>query len=315
DYPRDDRCDQSTWGGAERGFIRAGQQTGAKCGVLSTFSDTMSESVAARLMDAGIVSLAGIDAGLAGIRAAVDVGRAWRREPSPLLLGPGRQVDPPSPQATATVLDEAQSKKILAKCGVPIPPSLVVGSVQEATEAAKELGFPVVVKALGVAHKTEVGGVRLGLQSSDEVASAVTEMLHLAERFLVEEMVDGAVAELIVGVARDPQLGPYLLVGGGGILVELVRDSISLLLPVTRDQVVEAIGRLRCAPLFRGFRGAPRADLNAAADAVLAVASWVEKDPDAFVELDINPLLLLAEGHGVVAADALIKRHQQEDRR
>jgi acetyl-CoA synthetase len=117
-------------------------------------------------------------------------------------------------------------------------------------------------------------------------------------------MVEGVVAELIVGVARDEPFGPYLLVGGGGILVEMMKDSASLLMPTTRERVLHALDQLKCAPLFNGFRGAPPADLNAAVDVILAVAGMVEND---LIELDINPLMLLAEGQGVVAADALIR--------
>jgi acetyl-CoA synthetase len=182
----------------------------------------------------------------------------------------------------------------------------VVRSAGEAAAAAEELGYPVVVKALGVAHKTEVGGVRLDLGSADEVSAAVMEMSGLCESYLIEKMVDGVIAELIVGVARDEQFGPYLLVGGGGILVEIMKDSASLLLPTTRECVLHALGQLKCAPLFNGFRGAPSADLNAAADVILAVAALVESDPSSISELDINPLMLLAEGQGAVAADALI---------
>ena len=210
DYPREDLCDQSTWGGAERGFVRAVQQTGTKAAVLATFSDTMSESVAARLMKDG------------------------------------------------------------------------------------------------VAHKTEVGGVKLGLGCAEEVSAAVMEMAGLSKSYLIEKMVDGVVAELIVGVARDAQFGPYLLVGGGGILVEMMKDSTSLLMPTTRERVLQALSQLKCAPLFNGFRGAPPADLNAAVDVILAVAGMLENNPLSIIELDINPLMLLAEGRGVVAADALI---------
>ena len=323
DYPREDRCDQSTWGGAERGFVRAAQQTGTKGAVLATFSDTISESVAARLMKDGVAMLAGIDAGLAGIQAAVDVGDAWSRPPSPpLLTGFGqRQDDAASSTAVheaassyarsgVKVLDEAESKGLLARSGVPVPSARVVRNAEEAAAAAEALGYPVVVKALGVAHKTEVGGVRLDLSSADEVSAAVMEMSGLSESYLIEKMVgcraNGVVAELIVGVARDEQFGPYLLVGGGGIMVELMKDSVSLLMPTTRERVLHALGQLKCAPLFSGFRGAPPADLNAAADVILAVAGMVENDPSSIIELDINPLMLLAEGQGVVAADALI---------
>jgi acyl-CoA synthetase (NDP forming) len=307
DYPREDRCDQSTWGGAERGFVRAARQTGTKGAVLATFSDTISESVVARLMKEGIASLGGIDAGVAGIQAAVDVGDAWSRPPSPpLLTSFGQQQDLP-----VKVLDEAESKGLLGRWGVPVPSSRVVRSAGEAAAAAGELGYPVVVKALGVTHKTEVGGVRLDLGSADEVSAAVMEMSGLSESYLIEKMVDGVVAELIVGVAHDEQFGPYLLVGGGGIMVELMKDSVSLLLPTTRERVLHAFGQLKCAPLFGGFRGAPPADLNAAADVVLAVAGMVEKDPSSIIELDINPLMLLPEGQGVVAADALISLNAQ----
>ncbi|MFQ6016428.1 MAG: acetate--CoA ligase family protein, partial [Anaerolineae bacterium] len=302
DYPREDRCDQSTWGGAERGFVRAVQQTGTKGAVLATFADTISESVAERLMKQGVAMLAGIDDGLAGIQAAVDVGAAWSRPASPpLLAGFGQRRD-----VRTKVLDEAESKALLARWGVPVPASRVVRHPEEAATAAEALGYPVVVKALGVTHKTEVGGVRAGLGCAEEVSAAVAEMASLAESYLVEKMIVSAVAELIVGVARDEQFGPYLLVGGGGILVELMKDSESLLLPVTREEVLRALDRLKCAPLFSGFRGAPPADLKAAVDVIMAVAAMVENDPSSIVELDINPLLLLAEGQGVVAADALI---------
>jgi acyl-CoA synthetase (NDP forming) len=308
DYPRQDLCDQSSWGGAERGFVRAAQQTGTKAAVLATFSDTMSESVAARLMKDGVALLAGIDAGIAGIQAAVDIGAAWRRPPSPpLLTSVGQRQD-----GAVKVLDEAESKELIARYGVPIPSARVVDSAREAVVAAGELGYPVAVKALGFAHKTEVGGIRLGLGSAEAVSAAVMAMSDLCESYLIEKMVDGVVAELIVGVASDEQFGPYLLVGGGGILVELMKDSVSLLMPTTRERVLHALGQLKCAPLFNGFRGAPPADLNGAADVILAVASMVENDPSSIVELDINPLMLLAEGQGVVAADALIKTNRKE---
>ncbi len=303
DYPREDLCDQSTWAGAERGFVRATHTSGVKGAVLSTFSDTISETVASRLIKEGIAPLAGIDAGIAGIQAAVDVGAAWNRPPfRPLLSHGGLDTDSPT-----IVLDEAESKVLLSQWGVPVPPARVVCSAQEAVAAAEELGFPVAAKALGIAHKTEAGAIKLNLHNAGEVLTAITELGHLSESHLIEKMVDGAVAELIVGIARDDQFGPYLLVGGGGILVELIKDSRSLLLPVDKDQVIKALGELRCAPLFSGFRGRPVADLEGAADAIMAIAAAVENDPASIIELDVNPLMLLPQDQGVVAADALIR--------
>ena len=303
DYPRDDLCDQSSWGGAERAFVRAVQKTNTRGAVMTTFADTISEQVAVRLMKDGVVMLAGIDAGLSGIRAAVDVGAAWKQPAGlPLLTSFGQsQEGPPN------VLDEAESKDLLARNGIPIPASRIVHSSEEAVAAADALGYPVVVKAMGIAHKTEVGGVRLNLGNADKVAAAIMEMSALSGSFLIEKMVEGVVAELIVGVSRDEQFGPYLLVGAGGILVELMKDSEAILLPTTRTQVLHALGQLKCSPLLSGYRGAPPADLNAAADVILIIAGMVEDNPSAIIELDINPLMLLEEGRGVVAADSLIR--------
>jgi acetyl-CoA synthetase len=119
-------------------------------------------------------------------------------------------------------------------------------------------------------------------------------------------MISDCVAELLVGVAQDEQFGPYLVIGGGGILVEIMKDSVSLLLPTTRERVFSALEKLKCAPLLKGFRGAPPADLDAAVDAIISLSVLIENDPLSINELDINPLMLLAEGKGVVAADALI---------
>jgi acetyl-CoA synthetase len=168
DYPREDLCDQSTWGGAERGFVRALKQTGTKGAVFSTFSDTISEPVAERLMKNGVAMLAGIDTGLAGIQAAVDVGAAWNRPPCLPLLKDYGQI----PEGATRILNEAESKAFLAQIGVPVPVSQVVDSAEEAAEAADSLGYPVALKALGVPHKTDVGGVKLNLGNANEVSAA-----------------------------------------------------------------------------------------------------------------------------------------------
>jgi acetyl-CoA synthetase len=188
-----------------------------------------------------------------------------------------------------------------------------VDDVEGAVKAAREIGFPVVAKAQGIAHKTDVGALELNLESVEDVEAAASRLLQLSQRCLIEKMVDGVVTELIVGVTRDEQFGPHLVVGGGGIFVEILKDSRSLLLPVSREEVLEALEGLRCAPLFQGYRGNPRGDLAAAADVVLAVAAFVEDNSSSVAELDINPLMVLAEGRGVVAADALISMYVNKE--
>jgi succinyl-CoA synthetase beta subunit len=177
------------------------------------------------------------------------------------------------------------------------------------------VGFPVVLKALGekFLHKSDLGAVKLNLSNAAAVAHAVSEITSSAgesgqevARFLVEPMTTDAVAELIVGVKRDEQFGPALVIGSGGILVELVADSVSLLLPTNRDEIRGAILNLSVARLLDGYRGSPRGDMEALIDAILAVADYAEAHWDVLEELDVNPLLVLPEGEGVVAVDAMI---------
>src|SRR5690606_2908207 len=122
----------------------------------------------------------------------------------------------------------------------------------------------------------------------------------------VERMVESGAVELIVGVVRDPVFGPVLTVGSGGVLVELLADSATLLLPTSRAEVVAALRGLRLFPLLDGYRGRPKADLEAAVDAILDIARFAVDNADRIVEMDINPLIVCAEGHGAWIADALV---------
>ncbi len=163
-----------------------------------------------------------------------------------------------------------------------------------------------VLKALGIAHKTEHNAVRLNLLSETEVEQAAQELFELSDTLYLESMVQSPVAELIVGITRDPQFGLVLTIGSGGILVEILKDSHSLLIPAERNEVEAAIHGLKLAPLLNGYRGKPKADIAAAIDTIMAIQNYAISQSEKLVELDVNPLLLCAEGEGVYAADALI---------
>jgi acetyl-CoA synthetase len=187
-----------------------------------------------------------------------------------------------------------------------VPDSLLAASPEEAARAAAGLGFPVVLKALadGLVHKSDAGGVAVGLDSAEAVRGAAESMAGLTDRFLVEHMVDGVVLELLVGVQRDPRLGLALTLGAGGVLVELVDDTATLLLPATREEIRAALTRLRVGPALTGFRGRA-VDLEAVVSAVHAVATFAVERADRLVEVEVNPLLVLP--HGAVAVDALVR--------
>jgi acyl-CoA synthetase (NDP forming) len=129
------------------------------------------------------------------------------------------------------------------------------------------------------------------------------------ESFLIERMVEGGVAEFIVGIQRDEQFGLALVIGSGGILVELVGDSASLLLPTDRESVEQALMSLKVSTLLRGFRGKPAGDIGAAVDAILSIAAFAESHWETLQELDVNPLIVLPQGQGAIAVDALARLH------
>jgi acetate---CoA ligase (ADP-forming) len=180
----------------------------------------------------------------------------------------------------------------------------------EAGEAARRIGGRVALKAFGpdIVHKTEVGAVRLALETPDEVANAARDMAErisaagiAVEGFLVQEMVGGDAVEMLVGVAHDPLFGPVVAVSAGGTTVELVRDVAVRVTPITDVDAAEMVRSLRTFPLLEGFRGAPKADVDALEDVILRVGALADNHP-AIAEMDCNPVMVLTDGAVIVDA-------------
>ncbi len=203
-------------------------------------------------------------------------------------------------QGLPVALDEWQGKQLLAGYGIAHPGGCLVASATEAVCVADTMGYPVVVKAVGaaLAHKSEMGAVALNLRDAAAIDIATSRMAELGDAVLVEPMVTDTVAELLVGVVRDPQVGLCLVLGAGGVLVELLADRALLLLPTTEGDLREALLGLKSAPLLQGFRGRPAGDVDAAVAAALAVARFAVAHADRLVELDINPLIVRPGGPG-----------------
>ena len=178
----------------------------------------------------------------------------------------------------------------------------------DAVSVAASIGFPVVIKGLSdeISHKTDAGGVHINLPDASAVDAAVERMSDNFDRFLVEEMAGPSVAELIVGVSRDPTFGLTLLIGAGGTLVELVDDTVSLLFPVRRAEIAEAIRSLNVIKLIDAWRGGVSGDFDSIVDAVCAIADYATEHNATLVELDVNPLIVTPDK--AVAADAVIRR-------
>ncbi|MGV1791263.1 acetate--CoA ligase family protein [Rhizobium sp. A37_96] len=304
DFPREDRCDGADWMITVSAVAAAAEQTGARAGILATLPENMPETIAQQLIENGIVPLCGISEALVAAEIACRIADAWKRQqPLPLLSTPARMGE-------METLSEAAAKAELAAAGLIVPRGKTAATASDAAECAEQLGFPVVLKALGVSHKSDVGAVKLNLCDRNAVRDAAEGMAHVAHGFLVERMIDRPLAELIVGAVRDPVVGLTLTVGAGGILVELLEDSIVLPLPVTKAEVLDGISRLKVRKLIEGFRGNAGSSLDIVADAVVSAAEYVVKNAAQLEELDINPLMVLPESRGVVAADALIRRRR-----
>lgn len=303
DFPRGDRCSDVDWWPAVNAFGTALETNGAAGAIVTSIPENLPEDYCDLLIARGITPLAGIAEAIDAVEAAALIGAAWHR-PAPLPLTCAAVPSAQQQMAAPKTLDEAAAKSALAAEGISVPDGRVVNSVDEAVLAAGELGFPVALKALAVAHKSESGAVRLGLGDCGAVRSAATDLEGIGTALYVERMIEGGVAELIVGVTRDALFGPVMTIGSGGVLVELLRDSTTLLLPVSHEEIDAALRELRLFPLLDGFRGRPNGDIGAAIGAIHAVSEFACANASRLVELDINPLIVCARG--AFAADALM---------
>lgn len=211
-------------------------------------------------------------------------------------------------------VNEAESKRRLAAHGLAVPAGQVL-TMAGIRALPESFDAPMVLKVLhdDLPHKTEVGGVALGLKTRADALAAAGRMAGAVARhrpdvtletFLMEPMQATPLAELIVGVKRAPLFGLVLVIGAGGIFVEILKDTRTLLLPTTRNEVEAALRSLKSFPLLDGFRGRPRANLEAVIDAIMAVADYAGAHVDTLAELDVNPLMVTETG--AIAVDALI---------
>jgi len=308
DFPREDRCSAAQWWLTVEAAEIAARACNAKVAILASLSENVTEAQAKALMKRGLSPLCGVNEALDAAGAAAGIGLAWSRPPPAAIH---RTAAPTS--CPGRMLDEAAAKECLSAYGVAIPEGRRVDSVDTARRAAEQIGFPLALKVLGLAHKTEAQALRLNLQNAEQLQGAVRELLPLGRGLYLEAMVAEPICEVIVGLTRDPQFGLVLTLGSGGILVEILEDSCSLLLPCSREEVQEAFDGLRAAPLLFGYRGRARADKAALVNLVIAVQRFALAEGQSILELDINPVIVCAEGRGAFAADVLIVQERKSD--
>ncbi len=293
DLPRTDRGDPEDWLETVKALIAAKEQTGGNFGLVATLPELLPEDLAQELTAAGIVAFSGLNEAMAACEAAA---MSPSEERAPLLL--------PTSTVTPDLVNEAEAKTALAGFGLRIPKAQQAPNKDALPAAIDAVGMPCVIKAEGLAHKSDVGGVYLARGTKEEAIAAAHAMP--CETWLVEELVDGTIAELLVGVVKDPAHGFVLTLAAGGTLTELLQDGRSLLVPASDAEITEALSELRIAKQLNGYRGAAPADMPSVLAAIRAVQDYVMANAEGLEEIEINPLLCTAET--AVAVDALIRR-------
>ena len=307
-------ADNSPYRNDAASFIEACNAVGIPGAVCSDLSENIDAESRELIIAGGVTPLQGLDAGLDALANACRYGQARAR-----ILASGdagyRRITVADRERESRVLDEATGKALLTQHGVAVPAGQVV-TVDAVAGIARQLDYPVVLKALSaeLPHKSEAGAVRVGLRDENELVSALDAMRDdmadaapqvRLERVLIEGMVEGALAELMIGVNTDPQFGQILVIASGGVLVELLQDAVTLLLPAQDEQILCALQRLRCYPLLQGYRGKPATDLSQLVAAVRAIADLAAARADRLLEMDVNPLLVTPAG--CIAADVMLR--------
>lgn len=291
-------------------FAEAAAAGGRPAAICATIPENIGKHVRESFIDRGVAPMQGIHEALNAIRDAA----WWSASRDRILEAPPDPLLTVRSDAAPKMLSEAQGKDRLVDAGLPVPEGRTV-CAERLCDTANEIGFPVVLKMMGpaLAHKTDAGAVALGLGTPEALMQAAETMRENVSRvsetavtdvFLVESMAPPALAELVVAIRRDPQFGLAMTLGSGGILVELVSDTVSLLLPVQERDISDALDSLRVSALLNGFRGRPPADRGALVAALSGLADYATANADGIAEIEINPLFVYERG--VLAIDVLM---------
>ncbi len=215
--------------------------------------------------------------------------------------------------AGQTVLTEFESKELLKEVGIAVPAQVLTNTKDGVINAAKSIGFPIVMKLMAqdIVHKSDTGAVKLNIKNVEDVTKAFEDLMKISskaeKKISVQKMANAPITELIIGMTTDPQFGPALMFGIGGILVELLEDVSFRIAPITEYDAKEMIHEIKGFPILNGYRGKPKADINAIVDTLLKVSDLVVKH-EIINEMDLNPVFVYEKGLICVDARVILKK-------
>mgnify|MGYP001188191800 FL=1 len=307
DIPRSDRCNQEGFQCGLEAIIEAKNATKANIIVISSLSESMTESLASKFINHGITPLCGLKIGLESIEISLKSSFLMKKvRIRPVLIS-----EESSPKRSRLQLMEFEAKSLLKNNGVPVPRSLLIDvtAVKENKSLIKRFNFPLVLKGVGVGHKTESGLVILNIRSLDDLLVRVHEVKNQTSQILIEEMLEPNIMELLVGITKDETGLFAMTLSPGGILSELhaqiSNNKKILILPIDERMVEDSLKSLPLSPLFEGYRGLLKANLQKTIEVIMKISSLIENPLHDISELEINPLIITNKN--AYAADALIE--------
>ena len=297
DFPNMEKCDTDEWDAIVNKFIKVAKKY-KNGSLISSLSDTMPKHIRDKCINNGISPLQGMKEALFTIKKAIEIGSIWKNESAVKNYKVKRQ------NKNIKTYSEFESKKILKKIGIRIPKGIISDKIKLKKDSAK-IGFPLVAKIHSnkIFHKSEHNGVKTNIKNFNELISKTKTFKN---QILLEKMVKDSLIEILIGIKIDDEFGPVIVIGAGGIYTELIRETKTLLLPLTKKDIQNELKNMKIGKILFGYRNQDRADINSLIKTILSLSKFAEKNINKLHEIEINPLIVCKKNKGVFAVDALI---------
>mgnify|MGYP006110251155 FL=1 len=297
DFPNMEKCDTDEWDAIVNKFIKVAKKY-KNGSLISSLSDTMPKHIRDKCINNGISPLQGMKEALFTIKKAIEIGSIWKNESAVKNYKVKRK------NKNIKTYSEFESKKILKKIGIRIPKGIISDKIKLKKDSAK-IGFPLVAKIHSnkIFHKSEHNGVKTNIKNFNELISKTKTFKN---QILLEKMVKDSLIEILIGIKIDDEFGPVIVIGAGGIYTELIRETKTLLLPLTKKDIQNELKNMKIGKILFGYRNQDRADIDSLIKTILSLSKFAEKNINKLHEIEINPLIVCKKNKGVFAVDALI---------
>ena len=297
DFPNMEKCDTDEWDAIVNKFIKVAKKY-KNGSLISSLSDTMPKHIRDKCINNGISPLQGMKEALFTIKKAIEIGSIWKNESAVKNYKVKRQ------NKNIKTYSEFESKKILKKIGIRIPKGIISDKIKLKKDSAK-IGFPLVAKIHSntIFHKSEHNGVKTNIKNFNELISKTKTFKN---QILLEKMVKDSLIEILIGIKIDDEFGPVIVIGAGGIYTELIRETKTILLPLTKKDIQNELKNMKIGKILFGYRNQDRADIDSLIKTILSLSKFAEKNINKLHEIEINPLIVCKKNKGVFAVDALI---------